>query len=139
MGNLDELYKSSLNRIFEMMKLRGLTQKEFAKRLGVSSQTITDWKNGKSLSFMEGRYMVEMAKILDSNTEYLMFGDGPKEAKDKLPYKGWNEPDDFGRMFLTREEIGLIQAFRNADGRTQAIVKLALDPFKEKGSASHVG
>lgn len=35
-------------RIFEMLKERRLSQKEFAERTGIAQSTISDWKNKKT-------------------------------------------------------------------------------------------
>ena len=51
MEELDKEYEVIKNRIFALLDEKGISQKEFAKMLGVSSQTVTDWKKGKSRSY----------------------------------------------------------------------------------------
>ncbi len=84
MVNEDNIYGAFCDRIFELLEEKNLSQKELAKRLGVSPQTITDWKKGKSQSFssMIGR----LADVLDTTPKWLFCGEGrrnmSKEEKE---------------------------------------------------------
>ena len=83
-------------RIFLLLSDAKIEQKAFAKEIGVSPQTITDWKNGKSKSYT--KFLPQIAEALNTTTEYLLFGnekqpatregDGPSENEilfSKLP------------------------------------------------------
>lgn len=76
MDNLDYLYDEARTRIFHLLSEREMSQKEFADKLKVSSQTITDWKKGKSNSFT--RNLEGIANVLDTTPGWLLFGKGEK-------------------------------------------------------------
>lgn len=40
--------KTVSDRIFELLKERGMSQKEFSKRTGIAESTISDWKKKKT-------------------------------------------------------------------------------------------
>ena len=40
--------KTISNRIFELLKERGMSQKEFPKKTGIAESTISDWKKKKT-------------------------------------------------------------------------------------------
>lgn len=68
------LLDETRDRIFSAMKSKGLSQKELATAIGASSQTVTDWKKGKSRSYMQKLPLI--ASILDTNLDWLCSGVG---------------------------------------------------------------
>ncbi len=86
MENLNNLHVSVRERIFAQLKSKSIQQKDFAKAIGVKAVTITDWKNGKSTSFM--KRLVPIAEYLGVTTSELLgeeekptptYGDGLSE------------------------------------------------------------
>lgn len=69
-----EILDSTRDRIFIAMKSKGLSQKDFAAAIGASSQTITDWKKGKSRSYMQKLPLI--AFVLDTNLDWICSGIG---------------------------------------------------------------
>ena len=65
-------------RIFLLLSDAKIEQKVFAKEIGVSPQTITDWKNGKSKSYT--KFLPQIAEALNTTTEYLLFGNEKQPA-----------------------------------------------------------
>lgn len=63
-------------RIFELAEKK-YSQKEFAEVLGVKPQRISEWKRGLSNSYQ--KYLPQIAEALDTTTEYLLTGNGPKK------------------------------------------------------------
>ncbi len=59
-----------LGKILYNLREKGLSESDFAKKLGLSRSTITDWKTGKTKSYM--RYIPQIADILDVSTSYLL-------------------------------------------------------------------
>ena len=41
----------TLNRILDLLKAKGKSQKELAEILGLGKQSISEWKSGKSVSY----------------------------------------------------------------------------------------
>ncbi len=75
-----EILDNTRDRIFLAMKAKGLSQKEFATAIGTSSQTITDWKKGKSRSYMQKLPLI--ASILDTNLNWICNGIGDSTAPE---------------------------------------------------------
>ncbi len=61
-------------RILSEMEEMGYDQKTFAEKLGISPVTITDWKTGKSKSYLKKITLI--AINLGTTTEYLLNGKG---------------------------------------------------------------
>lgn len=85
-------YDVARKRIFDLLKEQKITQKEFAEKLHIPAQTITDWKKGKSNSFA-GQYG-QIAPILHTTASWLAFGEGIKYV-----------PDEFREEILEQERI----------------------------------
>lgn len=68
-----------LDRIFALLKERGVSQKEFAEMLQVRPQTITDWRKGKSNSFM--KKLGRIAAALNTTAIWLFSGDEIKSTE----------------------------------------------------------
>ena len=60
------------SRIVLLIKKSGLTQKEFAEKIGLKKNAISQWKSGNSKSY--NKYLKEIAEILNTTTEYLLTG-----------------------------------------------------------------
>lgn len=70
---------SCVERILEAISSLGIDQKSFAQMIGVRPQAITDWKNGKTVSYK--RHIEKIAEALGTTTEYLLTGNGPKQKR----------------------------------------------------------
>lgn len=79
---MDEIVNRILFRLDEL----GLDQKTFAKEIGVSPVTITDWKTGKSKSYMKKINIISAA--LASPLRWLMFGEGPSSKMEEAKISG---------------------------------------------------
>lgn len=79
-------YIAIRNRIFQLLDEQKISQKEFAKMIRVSPQTITDWKKGKSQSFSS--MLGTIAKALGTSPVWIFAGTGDKEVSwDELQKK----------------------------------------------------
>ena len=65
-----------VERIFNLIAEQKLEQKKFAALVGVSPQKVSEWKNGKAKSYT--KYILQIAEALNTTTEYLLTGEGPK-------------------------------------------------------------
>lgn len=100
-----------IDRIFELVDNQFKEQKNFAAAVGVSDDTVSDWRRRKSASCTKSKHLTRIAEVLGTTTDYLNYG---------------TRPDD---EHLTDEERQLLLAYRNADARAREMVKLALEPF----------
>lgn len=62
-----------LNRIMELLERNGRTQKELMDYLGIKKSAFTDWKAGKSRSYL--KYASEIADYFGVTTDYLLRGE----------------------------------------------------------------
>ena len=97
-----------LNNIFYMLKSKGIRQNELAEYLGISKNSITQWKTGRTSSYLN--YIDQIATYLGVTSNELLH---PKEVlKESL---------------LSPEEIELIHNLRlikNEDTRKSITVLL---------------
>ena len=68
------------NRILELIKSRGMTQKEFSLKTGIPQSTISDWR-GKGLNPNIDKIMV-ISKVLDISLEDLISGETETSGKE---------------------------------------------------------
>lgn len=78
MDNLNNLCVPVKERIFALLKSKSIQQKDFAKAIGVNAVTITDWKKGKSTSFM--KKLTPIAKALGTSEVWLLTGKYTSQA-----------------------------------------------------------
>lgn len=69
-----------LLRILACLERQGKKQKDLAKFIGINKNNITDWKSGKSKSYM--KYLPEIAEFLSVPINYLADG----EKRQNEPY-----------------------------------------------------
>ncbi len=84
----------AIDRIFELVDQKYKDQKDFADALGVIPAQVSKWRNRKSSSYR--KYLPEIAVLLDTSTEYLLTGEGPKRKE---------APSGSGEGTITEEDI----------------------------------
>ena len=67
-------------RIFELIKKRGMTQAEFSKRVGIPASTISDWKSKKSNPSSDK--ILVICEVLEVTSEQLLSGKGIDDGKE---------------------------------------------------------
>ena len=100
-----------IDRIFELVDKQFKEQKDFASAVGVSDDTVSNWRRRVSASCTKSKHLARIAEVLGTTTDYLNYGTRPENEH------------------LTEEERQLLLAYRNADARAREMVKLALEPF----------
>ena len=72
------------NRIFELLDAKKIEQKSFAADVGVSEDTVSNWRRGVSKSY--SRYLVKIAQVLGVTTSDLLGEETQSSppAKDEL-------------------------------------------------------
>ena len=66
----------TVDRIFELVDEKYAEQKDFAADIGVAPQRVSEWRTRSSKSY--NKYLSKIAVVLDTTTDYLVSGDGPK-------------------------------------------------------------
>ena len=92
------------SKIFEILKQRGITQKEFSMKTGIAESTISDWKR-KGFNPSAGKLPVICSVLGVSLDELLDDGTGSSNRKDSIDYT----------FSINQDEKNLIELFRKAD------------------------
>ena len=118
MGNL-----RILNNIISEMNTKNKKQKDLTDFLGLTKNAFTDWKGGKSKSYM--KYLPRIAEFLGVSVDYLLNADENKKSPDTSHESEMSERDrDAARLYkalissgyiregetLTQEQIGTLKA-----------------------------
>lgn len=85
----------TLNRILDLLKAKGKSQKELAEILGLGKQSISERKSGKSVSYK--KYISEIAQFLDTTPSYLLGSENEEISDDdrvKFALFGTTEVND---------------------------------------------
>jgi len=108
------------SKIFEILKKRGITQKEFSMKTGIAESTISDWKR-KGFNPSAAKLPVICNVLGVSLDELLDDGTAPSNYKESVDYT----------FTLSRDEKNLIELFRNADDeQKRRIYSYALELMK---------
>ncbi|MBC8535895.1 helix-turn-helix domain-containing protein [Feifania hominis] len=59
-----------IDRILMMLRERKVDQQDFAKAIGVRKQTVSEWKSGKTKSYL--KYINQIAEYFDVSVDYLL-------------------------------------------------------------------
>lgn len=90
----------AIDRIFALVDANYPEQKDFAAALGVIPDRVSKWKLRKTNSWR--KMLPEIARCLNTSTEYLLTGEGPAQKDGSPPPQGDELPPEwFG---LTAEE-----------------------------------
>jgi len=108
-----------MNRIKELRLLKGLRQKDLAQMLNTSQQTIGRYESEEI--GLDVLTIGRLCDVFECTADYLL------------------GRTDMRTPEISAEEYAILAAWRQADDRTQQIVRLTLEPFankKEKTAAS---
>lgn len=100
-------------RLKMIRKQAGLSQKLLASQLYVSQQSVWKWEMNESSPNPET--IAKIAEIFDVSTDYLL---GRTDQKEKPPME--NEE-------LSRAEMELVNAYRDAPANVQAAIRTLLE------------
>ncbi|MCR1922856.1 helix-turn-helix domain-containing protein [Flavonifractor plautii] len=68
----------TVDRIFEILDRLPMEQREFAKLVGVSDDTASDWRRRRSASYT--KRLAKIAEVLGTSVEYLLTGEKKEPA-----------------------------------------------------------
>ena len=71
----------TVDRIFEILDRLPMEQREFAKLVGVSDDTASDWRRRRSASYT--KRLAKISEVLGTSVEYLLTG----EKKEPAPLR----------------------------------------------------
>jgi len=81
----ESLYMNTVERIVNLLKEKGIQQKDFVKNIGLNSSALSDWKSGQNHSYK--MHIDKIADYFNVSTDYLLCRtDGPTPpGKTKAP------------------------------------------------------
>ena len=104
-----------IDRIFELVDKQFKEQKDFATAVGVSDDTVSNWRRRISASCTKYKHLTRIAEVLGTTTDYLTAGRGPIDWSRTMALSS-----------LDSESRDLVIAYQQADERSRAMVRLAL-------------
>jgi transcriptional regulator with XRE-family HTH domain len=129
---LTNINNDAANRLLQLRSERGLTQKEFAKKIKMTQSTIADWENG--LMDIDNDSLTKLAGFFKVSVEYLRGGqETPKDFSKSL----FNKPvlkqiSRTAEGFLSIEKQSLISDYERAPKDVQDNVRALLVPFSDR-------
>ena len=98
-------------RIFKIIKEKNITQAEFAKRVGIATSTVSEWKKKKTNPSADK--IMDICVALEVTPEELLTGRGideengftEMESKDRLTPVDWQIIDDFHGMKEAQKQL----------------------------------
>ena len=96
----------TVDRIFEVLDRLPMEQQQFAKLVGVSDDTASDWRRRRSASYT--KRLTKIAEVLGTSVEYLLTG----EKKEPAAENSSGREKEFVQLFqkLTPEQQDMILA-----------------------------
>ncbi len=70
-------------KLYELRRLKGISQEEIGEKINVSRQTISKWENGQTTPELEK--LIELSKIFDIPIDELIGNDINNEKQDIPP------------------------------------------------------
>ena len=92
-------------KIFVLLEQRGMSQKEFSERTGISQSTISDWKRKQTNPSADK--ILKICEVLQVSPYELL-------SEEKDSYSGFNADHD---IVLSRDETLLLENYRNFSSR----------------------
>jgi transcriptional regulator with XRE-family HTH domain len=96
-------------RLIELRKTLGLTQKEFADKIGIARTTLTGFELGKNIP--TERTLISIVSVFGVNIEWLKTGEGDmffSNSNFEKFIKIYNSLNPVLQEFLTNTAIGLL-------------------------------
>jgi transcriptional regulator with XRE-family HTH domain len=107
-------------RLTQARTAKGIGKSAFAKLVGVSAPTITQWENGDTKK-IEGSNLVTVCRVLGITPEWLLSGIGLAAARNQAPPDQNQVEQDFCAeahlQWVRVNEAQLLDYFRGTDER----------------------
>lgn len=113
----------TMDKIIMLIKEKGLEQQELANAIGVPKNTISEWKSGKTKSYL--KYVDKIAQFLGVTTDYLLNKDavitiqGIDNSQNIIGQANAPITISNGGKTLSKQEEALLRIFNSVDDKTQ--------------------
>lgn len=107
-------------KIFLLLQRKGVSQKEFSQRTGISQSTISDWKRKKTNPSVSK--ILKICEVLQVSPYELLSENDPGTGSSSLDYM----------IPLNKEERTLLESYRSLDLQKRERVMGYISALKEK-------
>ena len=111
---------NTIDRILDLLEKKGIQQKDLAKEIGLGENNISEWKAGRSKSYI--KYIYQIAEFLDTSPLYLLCKTDDPTPPTIIDYKSSsidtgkkNRSADTERDMLMHEFIKSLMAEKNIE------------------------
>ena len=111
----------TVDRIFELLDQTTMEQQEFARLVGVSDDTASNWRRRKSASYT--KWLPKIAEVLGTTADYLLTG----EKKEPTTV---SDDGQAAKLAQALRDIG-IDVAQLSEADVRKIAKLAKTLFEE--------
>jgi transcriptional regulator with XRE-family HTH domain len=110
-------------RITIARKASGLSKTDFAKRVGVSNPTVTDWENGE-IKKLEAENLLNICEVLSVSPRWLQFGEGSMAAnyidhKIQIVQRAMENLPEYKKDILVQTSTALAEQIEPTKNGTQ--------------------
>lgn len=102
----------TLERIIDLIKIKGITDKQFLKDNGLARSAMSDWKSGRITSYKKN--IADIAYYFGVSTDYLL-----GKTDDPAPKAQTEATNELRKLLDRKKNIGTLVAFH--DGEPQVI------------------
>ena len=106
-------------KIFALLEQRGMSQKEFSERTGISQSTISDWKRKQTNPSADK--ILKICEVLQVSPYELL-------SEERDSYSGFSADHDIA---LSRDETLLLENYRNFSSRQKERLIGYLEALRE--------
>lgn len=122
-------------RLTAAREAKGIKKSAFAKMVGVSPPTVTDWENGET-KMIEGANLVKVCSLLGITSQWLIDGDesfspaSPPTIYDRVDGRNKTAPMvELG--LLTEREARLLDLFRMCTEDSKGILEISAQALEK--------
>jgi transcriptional regulator with XRE-family HTH domain len=102
------------DNIFALLEKRGMTNKEFAEALGLSTGNVSDWKVGRTKPSLE--VLIKISDYLETSIDFLLgryFSDTDKETEFNFNFHSLNASGK-QRLFEYTDDLAQLEKYTTA-------------------------
>lgn len=117
------------NRLTQARLAKNIKKSDFAKRIGVSAPTITQWENGETKK-IEGSNLVKVCSVLEITPEWLLNGVGEIRAEP-----GAHIPGAIPVMVVDEDSPGIVRIPLGTVKLRAGVNGVIIDPDRRDGGS----
>lgn len=108
----------TLHKIMDLLWKRDMKEKDFCIAVGINKSAVTDWKNGKTKSYL--KHISKIAEVLNVSEDYLL-----GETDDTSVNSSSDDLNEYLELLRNRDEMKML--FNLTKDATKEEVEKAVD------------